>query len=228
VIDEWGALSPHFSLSQRTKGESMKVLGGLTMFGGLDMQGNALSHVVLGDDSAGVQYAVPNRVAVVDGRLLFAIAYGQSVLWVPLLQERNTYIHQQDSASAVWTVPHGMNSAKVIVQVYNSDNQLVVPDSVEGIDADTVEITFAQATTGHAIIMIGNLDGMTKPDVAYEMEVDVATTEVTVNHMLGYAPIIRFITSDGFELLPSSVQHTTTNQTVLTFTNAVTGTVLCM
>lgn len=198
------------------------------MFGGLNMQGNPLSHVVLGDDSAGVQYAVPNRVAVIDGRLLFAIAYGQSVLWVPLLQERNTYIHQQDVAGAVWTVPHGMNSAKVIVQVYNSDNQLVVPDSVEGIDADTVEITFSQAVTGHAIVMIGNLDGLTKPDVAFQLDVTVATTEVTVDHVLGYAPIIRFITTDGYEVLPSSVQHTTNNQTVLTFTNAVTGTVLCM
>lgn len=206
----------------------MKVIGGLTMFGGLDMQGNALSHVVLGDDSAGVQYAVPNRVAVVDGRLLFAIAYGQSVLWVPLLQERNTYIHQQDAASAVWTVPHGMNSAKVIVQVYNSQNQLVVPDNIEGIDSDTVEVTFAEAITGHAIVMIGNLDGMTKPDVAYELPVTVASAQITVDHVLGYAPVIRFITTDGFELLPQSVQHTTTNQTVLTFTSPVTGTVLCM
>ncbi len=207
----------------------MKNYGNMVMMAGhLDMRGQSVKNMVLGQDTDNVSHPVPGRVARVGNRLLFCLdVYDNQPLWVPLMQERNVYIHDQTASSSTWTINHNMNSARVIVQVFSATNQAIIPDTIEPISNDTVEVTFTQSVTGHAIVMVGNIDGAQKPDVRFEQSFTSQTT-MTVNHNLGYEPVIRVISESGFEVLPQSVQHTTLNQAVLTFSSAVTAKVICV
>ena len=50
-----------------------------------------------------------------------------------------------------------------------------------------------------------------------------ALTSWTINHNLGYKPSVQVFTVGGLEML-AEVQHTSINQTVVTFNSAVSGT----
>lgn len=207
----------------------MKNYGNMVMMSGhLDMRGQIVKNMVLGTDTENVSHPIPGRVARVGNRLLFCIdVYDNQPLWVPLMQERNVYIHDQTTEASTWTITHNMNSARVMVQIFSATNQAILPDTIEPISSDVVEVTFTQAVTGHAIVMVGNIDGAQKPDVRFEQSFSSQST-LTVNHNLGYEPVIRVISESGFEVLPQSVQHTSLNQAVLIFSGAVTAKVICV
>lgn len=75
--------------------------------------------------------------------------------------------------------------------------------------------------------MVGNIDGLAKPDIRYEQPF-TGQTVVTVNHNLGYDPAIRVLNSYGMEILNYELSSPSVNQSVLTFTTSSTGTVYCL
>lgn len=204
---------------------------GIQMAGQLDLAGQQIRNLLLSDDSDEVTFPVPGRVARIGGRLLMCVDYTvpgndqTAPIWVPLLQERNIAFHDQTEASATWNITHNMNSARVMIQIFDSNNNVIMADSIENNTNNTSVVTLSTPATGYAIIISGNIDGTPKPNVVFDQEV-TAQTSVVVSHNLGYNPVIRFISDDGFEVLPT-IQHTSTNSATLTFTSAVTGTVYC-
>lgn len=206
---------------------------GLVMAGDIDLAGQQLQNLLLGDDTAELEYAAPGRVARIGNRLMLCVDYQvsgdntTSPIWIPLLQERNVYIHDQSVASSEWIIDHNMNSARVFVQAWDSNNRAILVESIENVSSDRTIVTLNSDLTGHAVVMMGNLDGAQKPETRFDQIVSVPTSEITVNHNLGYFPVIRFITLDGFEILPQ-IQHASTNQAILTFPSDVAGTVICI
>jgi len=51
------------------------------------------------------------------------------------------------------------------------------------------------------------------------------STQVTVNHNLGYIPTVQILLDNG-SVVHADVQHTSTNSLVVTFVNAKTGSVI--
>lgn len=51
------------------------------------------------------------------------------------------------------------------------------------------------------------------------------STQVTVNHNLGYIPNVQILLDNG-SVVHADVQHTSTNSLVVTFVNAKTGSVI--
>ena len=51
------------------------------------------------------------------------------------------------------------------------------------------------------------------------------STQVTVNHNLGYLPTVQILLDNG-SVVHADVQHTSTNSLVVTFVNAKTGSVI--
>ena len=201
------------------------------MAGNLDINGHQVSNLLLSDDSAEVSFPVPGRVARIGGRLLMCVDYTTpgddrtAPIWIPMLQERNIYFHDQTEPSAEWLIQHNMNSARVMVQVYDSNNAAIIADGIVNTTNNITTVTLNAPFTGHAVVMSGNVDGTPKPNVAFQQPITEQTV-ITVAHNLGYNPLIRVISDDGFEILPS-IQHVNTNSATLTFTGAVTGTVFC-
>lgn len=197
-----------------------------------NFMGNEVKNLAIAPDDTGIEFEGPGRLVRRAGRLLFGVAFldgeDTSIAWVPLLQEKNTYIHEQQEPSAIWTIPHDMNSTRLIVQPW-PDGEVAVADKIEAIDNDTVQITFSMPVSGTASIMVGNFDGLAKADIRYELPF-VNENVVTVNHGLGYNPIIRVLNGANLELLNYTLTNPTVNQSVITFSDnkSFSGTVYCL
>ena len=65
------------------------------------------------------------------------------------------YTYEQESASATWVINHGQNRFP-IVDVYvdvSGVSTKIIPLSVTYVSANTVEVAFSTARTGHAVLM---------------------------------------------------------------------------
>lgn len=211
----------------------MKHYSNSVQLGNLDLQGNELQNSTLPDDSSNMLHAKPGRLARIFNRLLFCVGYeipndpSSPAVWAPLLQEKSAYIHSQTDPSTEWTITHNFNTSRVLVQVWDSESRVVGFDSVEVLDPNTVKVTLINPIMGYAVVMSGTFDGVEKPGTRFEQEFTDQTV-ITVAHGLGYEPMIRVLNTEGLEVLPESVQHTSVNNALVTMPASMSGKVICM
>lgn len=62
--------------------------------------------------------------------------------------------HVQDAASTTWVIPHGKNSRRVQISIWDLDNELLFSDMTKIVDENTVVVTFSTPAVGRAILMI--------------------------------------------------------------------------
>lgn len=63
------------------------------------------------------------------------------------------FLHIQDVASNLWTIQHFAGTDLLLIQVFDSANNLVIPDNIELVDINTVEVTLSTSITGTARIV---------------------------------------------------------------------------
>lgn len=63
------------------------------------------------------------------------------------------YNHTQAIADTTWTITHNLNNQHPLVQTYDVNHAMLIPQSVIGSDANTVVITFSTSITGYARIV---------------------------------------------------------------------------
>lgn len=101
--------------------------------------------------------AVPDHSLATTGHVL-AKAAGGGLEFVEQTggggDDVTTYKHSQTTAATTWTINHNLNSEAVMVQVYNGDNKMVVPDEIEITSANQVVVTFSPEVTGKAVIIV--------------------------------------------------------------------------
>lgn len=146
-------------------------------------------------------------------------------IWIPLSQEMSMHVHDQSAASTTWTIPHDLNIAGCILQVQNTSNEVIMYDAAEFL-FNQATVTFSVPQAGRAILIAGSTEGVARPVFSYENDYTNQATW-TVNHSLGYEPIIR-VYVNGHEVLPLSVTHTDENTAVVQFSSPQTGTVKCI
>lgn len=143
-------------------------------------------------------------------------------IWVPLTTEINTYIHNQQVNATTWTVTHSLNSSIVSAQVYGNDGKMVIPNEIVIVDKDTISVQFGIPFAGRAVIMIGSVEGNSRPDYGFEHTQTSPSATWTVDHNLGHYPVVRiFIGSE--EVQPSQIIHDTVNTTRIIFANPYVG-----
>ena len=194
--------------------------------GGLDLLGNFLENVTLPMVSEWPLEPKVGTFIFKDKRVMICLELADAPIWIPMTQELNTYIFDQQEPSVEWTVTHNMNSTSVMVQCFDENGRVVIPKEFEATDNNTITIQFDDPMIGRAICLLGAFDGTPKPNVGYTLEFENKST-VNVNHMLGYEPSIRIIV-DGYEIQPVSVQHIDTNTAVVTFSNPTSGKVIAI
>jgi hypothetical protein len=62
---------------------------------------------------------------------------------------------QSFNNQSTWTVQHNLNSAYVVVQTYDTDEEQMLPQIIDLTDANTTTITFPIAISGTAVVMVG-------------------------------------------------------------------------
>lgn len=143
-------------------------------------------------------------------------------IWTPLTQEINTYIHNQTLAASTWTISHTLNSSIVQVQVFGTDGKMVIPNEITSTDKDTVVIDFGIPFAGRAALMIGTITGNDRQDVGFEYDQTSPASTWTVNHNLGYYPLVRVFIGNE-EVQPSQIIHDSVNTTRIIFTAPYVG-----
>lgn len=198
----------------------------MKFFGNANLQQNELQNAVLP-----LAQSFPNTPKV--GQLAFVsnIVYiciqandPNPPVWIPLTREITTYTHVQNAASSVWTVVHNLNTVAVNIQVYSSANRFILPEEIEVIDPNTAIITFPSdgQLSGRAVVVAGHLDGNVKPTYAYTFYQSESATTWTIDHNLGYHPVVRVFIGVN-EVQPTSISHPSLNQTIITFSSNQVG-----
>ncbi len=63
------------------------------------------------------------------------------------------HLHIQNIASSVWSILHAQATDLLLVQVYTTAGDLIIPDEISIVDINTVEVTLGSPTTGRAHII---------------------------------------------------------------------------
>lgn len=195
--------------------------------GNIDMQNNMLKNVVFEQLSGYPNNPKIGSFALIEKRLMTCVEFTDGApLWIPLSQELDTHVHSQDVDSDTWIINHNLGTSTVMVQAFDVNNKVILPDEIDLSVKDTAVITFAVPISGRAIIMMGNFIGLAKPETRFDQSFTSNATWV-VNHGLGYEPVIRII-KDGLEIQPLSILHDSTTTATITFTNPQSGKVICV
>jgi len=56
-------------------------------------------------------------------------------------------------AATTWTIAHNLNSENVIVQIFDNTKSVIIPNTIQIVDANTVIATFSTPATGVARVI---------------------------------------------------------------------------
>lgn len=182
------------------------------------------SAIVASQESTLPESPTVGRIVFVNKRVWIAVELvGGVPTWVPLTNEISTYVHNQLTTSAVWTVTHNLNTTTPLVQVYDDQYKLFIPNEVTPLSNNQVQITLDAATAGRAVVMFGDsTTGLSKSAVAYTHTQTTLSSTWVVTHGLGYYPIVRVFVGSQ-EIQPASIVHDSIFQTTITFSEGKTG-----
>lgn len=194
--------------------------------GNIDLQSNKLLNVVLDQVTNFPASPKVGQLIFKSQRVMICVELDEGLpVWAPLTAEINTHIHDQAAAASTWTIPHELNTSHVIAQVIDTSGKHIIPDEITCNYNETV-ITFAEAISGRAVLMLGSEQGSPRDNYSFEQEFS-GTDTVVVNHMLGYNPVIRAFIGNQ-EVQPLTITHNDLNTTTVTFSTPQTGTIRCI
>lgn len=195
----------------------------MKFYGHANLQQNELQNAVLPIETAFPASPKVGQAAFVNSIVYICVSLANSLpVWVPMTREITAFTHNQATASDTWAIVHGMNTTSVQVQVFDDSSRVVIPDGIEVLTPDSVQVTLGTAAAGRAVILTGHFDGNVKPTYSYTHYQSGSSTSWVITHNLGYNPIVRVFIGNQ-EVQPLSVTHNTTNQTTITFSTAQVG-----
>lgn len=196
--------------------------------GHINLQENQMRKLAFDSETDFPLVPVVGRLVFKDFTLYMCVALnGALPIWIPVTNSINTFKHTQAVAASSWVIEHKLTSTYPVVQVYDENNQLAIPDTVTSTGEQEITVTFGQAMTGKAIILSGDempADGVgiLSPDLVAYTTSFTAQTTIVVKHNLGYYPIVRAYIG-GDEVQPDNVVHDSIYQATVTFPSAQTG-----
>lgn len=199
-------------------------------YGDLDLNNNMLAQFAIQAESNFPAVPTAGRVVFKDKRLYFCAEVVAGVpAWIPITTEIDTYVHTVHSSvpATQWMVQHNLNTTNPLVQIYDTTQQMVIPSSISPIDNNMIQITFGWPMAGRAVIMMGNeREGVARPASVYEHNQTTPSTSWSLEHNLGYNPVVRVFIGSS-EVLPDTITHPTIFTTVITFSTPQQGTARC-
>jgi len=195
----------------------------MKFYGNANLQQNELQQAVIPVETAFPANPKVGRLAFCNSILYICVSIADALpVWVPLTREITLFTYTVTSASDTWVIPHDLNTTSVQVQIFDVNNQVLIPNSVTIDDANQVTVTFSTAITGRAIVLTGHNDGNTKPTYSFIYEQTVASASWDIVHNLGREPIVRVFIGNQ-EVQPQSITHLSNNELVIAFSQAYTG-----
>jgi hypothetical protein len=194
----------------------------MKFYGHADLHQNELQNAALTTLTTFPSTPVVGQLVFVNSVVYICVTAGELPVWVPLTREITAYTHSQPVAATTWNITHDLNTTSVNVQVYDNTSKVMIPSDIQTLGNNDVQITFNNAQAGRAVLVSGHFDGLTKPTYAYTHYQNSASTSWTIQHNLGYNPIVRVFVGNQ-EVQPTTITFTNSNQVVVTFATAQVG-----
>jgi len=194
-------------------------------YGNINFQQNLAQQLAFEVETGFPTTPVVGRILFMNSRLYICIDLNSGTpIWIPLTNVINTYTYQQATPSYFWNINHNLDTSTPVVQAYSNDSPpvMLIPDEVTVNDNNNVTISFGADQAGYAVVMYGDIDGAPQSQYAYTYYQTSPSTTWTINHNLGYNPIVRVFVGTE-EVQPLTVTFPTINQTIITFTTAQMG-----
>lgn len=198
----------------------------MKFYGNANLQQNQLQNAVLETLTAFPQTAKIGQVAFVNSTVYICVQSTAPAIWVPLTKEITAYTHTQSVGSELWEITHSLNTTSVQVQVFDASNSMIIPEDITITGPNTVSISFGAGNNiavGKATVVTGYFDGVQKPTYAYTWYQTSSSSTWTINHNLGYEPIVRVFMGTN-EVQPSGISFPDMFTTVISFATPVAGT----
>jgi hypothetical protein len=130
-------------------------------------------------------------------------------------------IHTQSSAASTWTVTHNLGVQYPNVTVYNSSNEIIIPQTITATDTNILTLTFGSAVAGYAVAGIGgiiNVQGRTT------QQYFTASTTWSFAHNLGDKYVSLQAFDDAFEMMiPTTIRLVDFTSSLILFDSASSG-----
>jgi hypothetical protein len=119
------------------------------------------------------------------------------------------------------TVTHNLDTDYPVVQVYDDQNNQLIPDSIVSINNNTIQIDFAVETSGHVIVVKGGHVLGSYGTVASNFTNE---TDITVNHNLNApSPFVQVYNDDDEQIIPLMVKIIDNDNVQVTFSTPKSG-----
>lgn len=195
----------------------------MKFYGDANLQQNQLQAAVIPLDTNFPANPKVGRLAFVNQTLFICVSIANELpVWVPLTREVSVYTHNQNVAATTWNIAHALNTTSVQVQVFDSQNRVIIPDEILISDANNVVVTVASEIMGRAVVLTGHNDGLPKTTYSYIHYQQEPATSWVVVHNLGREPIVRVFVGNQ-EVQPMSITHNSSNQLTISFSSATAG-----
>lgn len=192
-------------------------------FGDINMQQNQLQEVALAVESYFPSQPIPGRLVFWQQRLYICISIDNGLpVWIPLTKELEAFNYTQNTPSNSWAINHGLNTTLPMVQVYDNNQNQLLPDNIEVVDNNNVLVTFGSAVAGRAAVLIGADTGSPRPVYSFEYSQTSPSSVWVIQHNLGYHPVVRVFIGNE-EVQPSSIVHDSNFQVTVSFTQPYVG-----
>ena len=139
-------------------------------------------------------------------------------------------------------ITHNFGTKNVLISVYNSSDELIIPASTVTTNTNVATITFDSATTGRAVVAKGGhlvsgsavlsgtgvFSGSAQIDAVTRYEESISgNTSYTLTHNLGEDyPIVQVYDTNKFQTIPGIISASDANSVYIEFDSSFSGKVV--
>jgi len=136
--------------------------------------------------------------------------------------DNSRYLHIQSTSGTTWNIVHNLNYLYPSITVYDASNKVMLPDEITSIDANTTQVTFAVAESGHALASVGGISTSTADRYLHTQT--SATGSWVIDHNIGYKYVtINVYDGADEQLIPQKITAVSVNRTQIDFATPTTG-----
>lgn len=121
-------------------------------------------------------------------------------------------------------VTHNFDTKNVITQVFDSNDNLIIPSSITTTDTNNVTVNFNTSTSGRVVVAKGG--HLVTGELSYRENISGSST-YPISHSLNEDfPIVQAYNTNRSQVIPADITTTSTNTLNITFSNVFSGTVV--
>jgi hypothetical protein len=136
--------------------------------------------------------------------------------------DNSRYLHIQSTSGTTWNIVHNLNYLYPSITVYDASDKVMLPAEITSIDANTTQLTFAVAESGHALASVGGISTSTADRYLHTQT--SATGSWVIDHNIGYKYVtINVYDGADEQLIPQKITAVSVNRTQIDFATPTTG-----